>query len=112
MPESVMGNLREHSLEEIWNGPLYRALRARVNSDRPPEACQHCPMVRLPHNPTSFLYNRPRQKFRLFRDELAVAASDEPRQQLHALTNGGDDQHETPATRDPGDRVPILLPSG
>ena len=78
MPESVMGNLGEHSLEEIWNGPIYRALRARVNSDNPPEACRHCPMVRLAHNSSSYLYNRPRRRLRLFRDELMAPAPDTP----------------------------------
>ena len=40
----VMGNLREQSFEEIWNGEVYRAYRRTINTFRPPEACTTCPV--------------------------------------------------------------------
>jgi radical SAM protein with 4Fe4S-binding SPASM domain len=70
LPESVMGNLHEETLEQIWNGELYRSLRARVNSDRSPEMCRHCPIMRVEHNPTSYVYNRVRRRWRTLREEL------------------------------------------
>jgi MoaA/NifB/PqqE/SkfB family radical SAM enzyme len=43
MPEP-MGNLREKSLFDIWNGPQYLELRRYVNTDNPPSACEKCKM--------------------------------------------------------------------
>lgn len=55
VPGMVMGNLNDMSLEEIWNGPRYQALRMTVNTDRAPAPCKSCPMYRLPENPDSYL---------------------------------------------------------
>jgi len=38
----VMGNLKENSFQEIWEGDKYRRLRRRVNSPRPPVYCLSC----------------------------------------------------------------------
>jgi radical SAM protein with 4Fe4S-binding SPASM domain len=40
----AMGNLREQSFEEVWNGEKYRAYRRSINSFRPPFACRECPV--------------------------------------------------------------------
>ena len=40
----VMGNLRERSFQEIWNGEIYRAYRRSINTFRPPAACIFCPV--------------------------------------------------------------------
>jgi hypothetical protein len=37
--ELVIGTLEESDFEEIWFGPVYRQLRATVNSRRPPRYC-------------------------------------------------------------------------
>ena len=42
MPGTVMGNLNEHSLPRIWNGPAFAAFRKRVNSPDPPTPCRNC----------------------------------------------------------------------
>lgn len=55
VPGTVMGNLHEQSMEEIWTGPRYRAFRAKVNSDTPPRPCSFCPMVRRVGNRGSYL---------------------------------------------------------
>jgi MoaA/NifB/PqqE/SkfB family radical SAM enzyme len=39
-----MGNLLEQSLEEIWNGEVYRTYRRTINTFRPPAACLWCPV--------------------------------------------------------------------
>ena len=49
-PASRIGNLNESSMEEIWNGPDFQALRRAVHSDRPPLMCLHCPIYRKPGN--------------------------------------------------------------
>lgn len=36
------GNINEQSVEEIWNSPVYKDFRERVNSDNPPDACKRC----------------------------------------------------------------------
>ena len=41
-PNVIMGNLAENSFHAIWNGPAYRELRRRVNSDNPPDYCLIC----------------------------------------------------------------------
>jgi len=43
----VMGNLRDQSFWEIWNGPAYRELRRRVNSGDPPDYCRSCTIGRM-----------------------------------------------------------------
>ena len=40
--ELAMGDLKEEPFEDIWNGDRYLDLRARVNSDAPPEPCLRC----------------------------------------------------------------------
>jgi len=37
-----LGNLREQSFREIWNGPKYRELRRTVNTPDMPAICKHC----------------------------------------------------------------------
>ena len=37
-----LGNVFDVTLEEVWNGPLYRKWRERMNSSEPPEACKGC----------------------------------------------------------------------
>jgi radical SAM protein with 4Fe4S-binding SPASM domain len=37
-----LGNVFDVSLEEVWNGPLYRKWRERMNGNEPPEACRGC----------------------------------------------------------------------
>ncbi len=54
VPGTKMGNLSEQSLEEIWNGPAYQKLRRTVNSTRPPNICNSCPIFRFPHNRSSY----------------------------------------------------------
>ena len=46
VPGTVMGNLHHESMEAIWTGPRYRALRATVNSATPPEPCSICPTLK------------------------------------------------------------------
>ncbi len=41
-PDAVMGRLPEDTFWAIWNGPAYRELRRRLNTDRPPEYCLAC----------------------------------------------------------------------
>jgi radical SAM protein with 4Fe4S-binding SPASM domain len=50
MPGTVMGNLNEQSLDEIWNGPKFAAFRMRVNSTNPPASCRNCGMMRVRNN--------------------------------------------------------------
>ena len=45
VPGMLMGNLHRNTMEEIWDGPAYRQLRATVNSDAPPAPCRACPFV-------------------------------------------------------------------
>lgn len=40
--KSVMGNLFEKSLNDIWNGEGYRYFRRYVNTSTPPEDCKTC----------------------------------------------------------------------
>jgi sulfatase maturation enzyme AslB (radical SAM superfamily) len=55
VPGTVMGNIHESTMEEIWHGARYKALRATVNSSRPPSPCSICPMHRRAGNAGSFL---------------------------------------------------------
>jgi len=40
-----MGDLRQSSFREIWNGPTYRLLRSLVNTPSMPEECRTCSIV-------------------------------------------------------------------
>ena len=55
IPGTVMGNLNESTMEEIWNGEHYQALRRTVNSANPTPVCAACPMFRRTDNPDSYL---------------------------------------------------------
>lgn len=50
MPGTVMGNLNEQSLDQIWNGPKFAAFRMRVNSTDPPASCRNCGVSRVRNN--------------------------------------------------------------
>lgn len=50
MPGTVIGNLNEQSLDQIWNGPQFAAFRMRVNSPNPPAPCRNCGMARVRNN--------------------------------------------------------------
>jgi MoaA/NifB/PqqE/SkfB family radical SAM enzyme len=39
---AVLGNVLTEGLEAVWNGPAYRAFRARFETDRPPQWCAGC----------------------------------------------------------------------
>ncbi len=58
VPGLRMGNLNEQSMEEIWNGQKYQALRRAVNSDNRPASCRACPFVRKTNNPLSYMPHR------------------------------------------------------
>lgn len=62
VPGLVMGNLHKDSMEEIWNGPSYRQLRATVNSASPSAVCAACPMFRHTDNPDSYLIHSALQR--------------------------------------------------
>ncbi len=40
---TVMGNITNQSVPEIWNGEIYRYYRTHVNSHNLPEECKKCP---------------------------------------------------------------------
>jgi len=56
VPGTLMGNLHETSLEEIWSSEKYQDFRLKVNSDNPPGPCNKCPMYRYENNPNSYLF--------------------------------------------------------
>jgi radical SAM protein with 4Fe4S-binding SPASM domain len=60
VPGTVMGNLHEQTMEEIWHGDRYRALRTRINSPSPPLPCAVCPMFRRTGNKGSYLQHSAR----------------------------------------------------
>lgn len=60
VPGTVMGNLHEQSMEEIWSGERYRMLRAAVNSPSPPKPCSICPMFRRTGNKGAYLQHSAR----------------------------------------------------
>ena len=43
----VMGDLKKQSFWGIWNGPSYRDLRRRVNTENPPDYCLNCTVGRM-----------------------------------------------------------------
>ena len=43
----VMGDLNKQSFWDIWNGPSYRDLRLRVNTENPPDYCLSCTVGRM-----------------------------------------------------------------
>jgi len=42
LEECVLGNIFEHSFEELWTGPAYTRFRAAFRSDAPPVSCASC----------------------------------------------------------------------
>jgi MoaA/NifB/PqqE/SkfB family radical SAM enzyme len=78
VPGLVMGNLNETSMQEIWNGPLYRELRATVNSDTPLPPCATCPMFRHTDNPDSYLIYSALQRLRADRAVRGEVLAAEP----------------------------------
>lgn len=54
MPGTVIGNLNEQSLNEIWNGPEFSAFRNRVNTPDPPAPCRNCGMSRVHNNRNAY----------------------------------------------------------
>jgi radical SAM protein with 4Fe4S-binding SPASM domain len=64
VPGLVMGNLNESTMQEIWNGPRYRELRATVNSRTPLPPCAACPMFRHTDNPDSYLIHSALKRLR------------------------------------------------
>ena len=65
MPGTVIGNLNEQNLDEIWNGPGFAAFRTRVNSPNPPAPCRNCGMSRVRNNRRAYApvrYGRPRSE--------------------------------------------------
>lgn len=38
----TLGDATKQSLQEIWNGPAYRAFRSALLSDKPPATCANC----------------------------------------------------------------------
>ena len=61
VPGTLMGNLHEESMAEIWQGERYRQLRATVNGPTPPAPCSICPMFRQVGNRASYLQHSGRQ---------------------------------------------------
>jgi MoaA/NifB/PqqE/SkfB family radical SAM enzyme len=58
VPGMTMGNLHQQSMEEIWNGERYQALRRTVNSPNPPAPCGACTYHRRHDNPGAYLFHR------------------------------------------------------
>jgi radical SAM protein with 4Fe4S-binding SPASM domain len=54
IPDTVVGNLNEESLEQIWNGERMRAFRAAVNTPNPPGPCGECGIYRHENNFDSY----------------------------------------------------------
>jgi radical SAM protein with 4Fe4S-binding SPASM domain len=59
VPGTTIGNVRDSSIEAVWNGDAMREFRRRVNSDTPPDACSVCPMRRLDNNFASYVPGLP-----------------------------------------------------
>jgi radical SAM protein with 4Fe4S-binding SPASM domain len=43
---ATLGNLKAQSFQDIWQGPAYRAFRAALLTDDPPEVCRGCSFYR------------------------------------------------------------------
>ena len=41
----LLGNINEHSFEEIWNGPKYQELRRQLLTNELGPNCKHCPVM-------------------------------------------------------------------
>ena len=54
MPDTVVGNLNDELLEQIWNGKRMQAFRAAVNTPDPPRACGQCGIYRHENNFDSY----------------------------------------------------------
>ena len=67
-PVSRIGNLRNTDLATLWNGPDYRKLRQRVNSDNPPLMCRRCPIFRKPGHHEGLFLNRLPKDYDLVED--------------------------------------------
>lgn len=50
LPGTRIGNLKEKSLRDIWNGAEFRKFRIRVNSPDPPLPCRNCSQNRVANN--------------------------------------------------------------
>ena len=50
MPGTVVGNLNEESLDEIWSGTRFADFRMRVNTPNPPASCRNSGMARVNSN--------------------------------------------------------------
>jgi radical SAM protein with 4Fe4S-binding SPASM domain len=55
MPGTVIGNLNDETLDEIWNGRAFSAFRSRVNSPNPPSSCRNCGMSRVHNNRNAYV---------------------------------------------------------
>jgi radical SAM protein with 4Fe4S-binding SPASM domain len=45
-----MGNVKQESIEQIWNGPKYQEFRRRMFAGDYPESCRNCDvLVANPH---------------------------------------------------------------
>ena len=42
------GNLKEHSIEQVWNGEFMRDLRRQIREGDPPAVCHECPYFKYP----------------------------------------------------------------
>jgi MoaA/NifB/PqqE/SkfB family radical SAM enzyme len=38
------GDLTRESIDDVWNGPAFNALRVALETDDPPPACVTCPL--------------------------------------------------------------------
>ena len=50
MPGTVVGNLNEEKLDQIWTGPRFADFRKRINTPNPPAPCRNCGMSRVHNN--------------------------------------------------------------
>jgi radical SAM protein with 4Fe4S-binding SPASM domain len=66
MPGTVVGNLNESSLEEIWNGERVRKFREKVNTSNPPDPCNRCGMFRYENNFESYVPGLPEDERKRF----------------------------------------------
>jgi radical SAM protein with 4Fe4S-binding SPASM domain len=55
IPGTVIGNLHENTMEEIWQGERFQDFRRKVNSSDPPASCRACPIHRKRNNRLGYL---------------------------------------------------------